>query len=231
MTVAPFPTTRRSIVLALGSDDGEERTRAFDTLVAIYWKPLYKFARVAWRRTREDAQDLTQSFFARAFERESLSTYDPSKASFRTFLRLQFERFISNEAKAAQRLKRGGGTLQLDFESAEAELARRTVVRTPEELFQHEWIRSVFELAVERLRQCAPPLDFALFETYDLAGDRGASYRQLAERHGVTETTITNRLSAARRKFRAIVLDAVREATATEQEFCREAAAILGYRS
>jgi hypothetical protein len=47
MTVAPFPTTRRSVVLALSSDDAAARTRAFDTLVALYWKPLYKYARVA----------------------------------------------------------------------------------------------------------------------------------------------------------------------------------------
>ena len=73
MTVAPFPTTRRSVILALSSADAAERGRAFDTLVACYWKPLYKYARVAWRRTREDAEDLTQSFFVRALEKESLA--------------------------------------------------------------------------------------------------------------------------------------------------------------
>ena len=48
-------------------------TRAFDTVVACYWKPLYKYARVAWRRSPEDAEDLTQSFFTRAFEKASLA--------------------------------------------------------------------------------------------------------------------------------------------------------------
>src|SRR5215212_6975736 len=101
MTIAPFPTTRRSVVLALSSGDKAERTRAFDTLVACYWKPLYKYARVQWHRSREDAEDLTQSFFIRALEKESLAPYDPAKASFRTFLRLLFDRFASNEWKAA----------------------------------------------------------------------------------------------------------------------------------
>ncbi|HYI11178.1 MAG TPA: hypothetical protein VEK57_19125, partial [Thermoanaerobaculia bacterium] len=81
MSIAPFPTTRRSVVLALSSADAAERTRAFDTLVGCYWKPLYKYARVAWRRSREDAEDLTQGFFARAFEKESLASYDAAKAS------------------------------------------------------------------------------------------------------------------------------------------------------
>lgn len=230
MTVAPFPTTRRSIVLALASDDGEERTRAFGTLVALYWKPLYKFARIAWRRTREDAEDLTQSFFARALEKEALSAYDASKASFRTFLRLLFERFALNEAKASQRLKRGGGELHLDFETVEAELARETSSETPEELFHREWTRSVFALAVERLQSTAAPLDFAIFEAYDLRGDDAVSYRELAARHAVAESTVTNRLAAMRRQLRRIVLDALREATATEHEFQKEARALLGYR-
>src|SRR5690349_8516022 len=124
MSTAPFPTTRRSVVLALASTDEAERTRAFDTLVACYWKPLYKFARVAWRRSREDAEDLTQSFFTRAFEKESLAAYDASKASFRTFLRLLFDRHAANEWKAGQRLKRGGGEVHLDFEAAELEIGR-----------------------------------------------------------------------------------------------------------
>src|ERR1044072_952040 len=119
-----FPTTRRSIVLALASDDSAERTRAFDALVAIYWKPLYKYARFAHQRAAADAEDVTQSFLAKAFERNSLATSDAGKASFRTFLRLLFDRHIANELKSATRQKRGGDQAHLDFASAEAEVAR-----------------------------------------------------------------------------------------------------------
>lgn len=233
MSVAPFPTTRRSIVLALASSDVAERTRAFDTLVACYWKPLYKFARVAWRRSREDAEDLTQSFFARAFEKESLAAYDVSKASFRTFLRLLFERHVNNEWKAGQRIKRGGGEVHLDFESAELEVAGELSHSvTPEEYFQREWVRSVFALAVERLRErCeaeGKQTQFAIFESYDLDDDRGVSYRELATRFDIPETKVTNDLSAMRRRFRELVLEALREVTATDQEFRAEARALLG---
>ena len=229
MTVAPFPTTRRSVVLALSSDDAAVRTRAFDTLVALYWKPLYKYARVAWKRTREDAEDLTQSFFTRAFEKESLGSYNAAKASFRTFLRLLFDRHISNEHKASRRIKRGGAEAHLDFDAAEAEIGReegRTM--TPEEYFQAEWVRSVFGLAVERLRERCDPKDFGLFEAYDLDDDRSVSYRELASRFGITETTVTNHLSATRRRFREIVLDTLREVTASETEFRAEAKSLLG---
>lgn len=233
MTIAPFPTTRRSVVLALASADAAERTRAFDTLVACYWKPLYKFARVAWRRSREDAEDLTQSFFARAFEKESLADYDATKASFRTFLRMLFERHVNNEWKAGQRLKRGGGEVHLDFDAAEIEVeGERSHSLTPEEYFQREWVRSVFAVAVERLRaRCESEgkhLHYAIFEAYDLDDDRGLSYRDLATRFDIAETQVTNHLAAMRRRFREIVLDALREVTATEQEFRAEARALLG---
>jgi len=232
MTIAPFPTTRRSVVLALGSSDAAERTRAFDTLVACYWKPLYKYARVAWSRTREDAEDLTQSFFARAFEKESLATYDPAKASFRTFLRLLFDRHNSNEWTASRRQKRGGTEVHLDFDAAERELERDTSTMTPEEYFHREWVRSMFALAVERLRlSCAKEgkqTHFAIFEAYDLDEDHGVSYRDLATRFDIAETQVTNHLAAMRRRFREIVLDALREVTATDAEFRSESRALLG---
>jgi RNA polymerase sigma factor (sigma-70 family) len=232
MSVAPFPTTRRSVVLALASADAVERTRAFDALVACYWKPLYKYARVAWSRKREDAEDLTQSFFTRAFEKESLATYDPAKASFRTFLRLLFDRHVSNEWKAEQRIKRGGGEVHLDFDAAEAEIGRETSTVTPEEYFHREWVRSMFTLAVDRLRaRCATEgkqIQFAIFEAYDLDDDRGVSYRELAVRFDVPETQVTNYLSAMRRYLREIVLEALREVTATDAEFRNESRALFG---
>jgi RNA polymerase sigma factor (sigma-70 family) len=232
MSIAPFPTTRRSIVLALASEDVAERTRALNTLVACYWKPLYKYARVAWRRTREDAEDLTQSFFARALEKDSLATYDAARASFRAFLRVLFDRHASNEWKAGQRLKRGGGEVHLDFDAAEAEIGREQGTLSPEEYFQREWVRSVFALAVDRLKARAEqeekPVQFAVFEAYDLDDDRGVSYRELATRFDIPETQVTNYLAAMRRRFREIVLEALREVTATEAEFRAEARALLG---
>jgi RNA polymerase sigma factor (sigma-70 family) len=225
--MSAFPTTRRSVVLALRSGDAAERQRALDTLIAIYWKPLYKFARMAWGKSPEDCEDVTQSFFTAMLENDALGAYEPSRAAFRTFLRLLFERHAANQMKAAQRIKRGGGTKALDFDEAEHELSRQSLT-TPEEFFQQEWIRSVFALAVTRLRAEVSDRRFALFEAYDLSEDRSVSYRELAARFSLAETSVTNELSAARQQFRQIVLDTLREATASEQEFRAEARALLG---
>ena len=224
-----FPTTRRSVIVALASDDEEQRRRAFDTLVALYWKPLYKYLRVARGRELADAEDLTQAFLTKCFENGALAVYDATKASFRTFLRMLFDRFVANEMQASLRLKRGGGSVSLDFDDVEAEIAREhDRGGTPDDYFQRQWARSVFSLAVERLRDEADSVRFAIFEAYDLDDTSQASYRQTGERFGISETAVTNGLAAMRRRFRAIVLDVLREATASEAEYRAEVRALLG---
>ena len=223
-------------MLGLASAEEEERVRAFDTLVALYWRPVYKYVRLRGRRSPEDAEDLTSSFFAKAFEKESLASYDPARASFHGFLRMLLDRHASNEEKHARRQKRGGGETRLDFDAAEAELARdgsgAASAADPEELFHREWVKSAFALSVDRLRtacdESGHSRDFALFEAYDLDPAPGVSYRSLAERFSMPETNVTNRLAAVRNRFREIVLDTLREATASEREFRTEARALLG---
>ena len=238
-----FPATRWSAVLAARSDDPAGRSRALETIAAAYWKPIYKYVRIRWNKSNEDAKDLTQDFFAKLFEKEYLEDFDPSKARLRTFLRICADRFVANEAKAATRLKRGGGAahVALDFDAAENELRRADpllqLAASPESMddfLEKEFIRSLFGIAVEKLRdECASrgkQIHFRLFETYDLEDDnlQKASYAELAKRFQIAPTDVTNYLAFARREFRRIALDSLREMTASEDEFRREARALLG---
>jgi RNA polymerase sigma factor (sigma-70 family) len=237
-----FPATRRSVLLAARDADPEVRRAAFGALVESYWRPVYKYLRAPGRLGAEDAQDLSQAFFAQALEKGTFGRYEPDKARFRTFLRLCLDGFVANERKAAGRLKRGGGSvlLPLDFAGAEEELARQfahpgaSETLGPEEYFHREWVRSLFARAVETLRQrCEASgrgLRFALFERYDLEGEGGGrpTYAALAAEHGVTPEKVTNELSAARRELRAIVLETLRELTGSEAELRAEAREILG---
>jgi DNA-directed RNA polymerase specialized sigma24 family protein len=101
---------------------------------------------------------------------------------------------------------------------------------SPEEIFEREWTRSVFEDAVEELRATLEargrPNVFAVFERYDLAEDP-ASYGRLAREFGITSTAVTNYLASARRELRKLVLARVRSVTTGDREFRREARAIL----
>jgi len=235
-----FPATRWSAIVAARSQDPAERARALETIVAAYWKPVYKYIRARWDKSNEDAKDLTQEFFARVIEKDFLGSYDPAKARLRTFLRTCVDGLVANQEKAARRLKRGGGAphLSLDFEAAEAELAPAPLPlfgtpETMEEYFEKEWIRTLFSLALESLRQqCkahGKELPFDLFERYDL-DEIGArpSYADLAGEFGVSVSDVRNYLSFVRREFRRIALEKLREMTATDEEFRREARSLFG---
>lgn len=234
-----FPLTRRSVVLAAGSADPETRRRALEALVAAYWRPVYKYVRLKWGASAEDAEDLTQGFFARALEKGFFDHFEPGRARFRTYLRACLDGFVANERKSARRLKRGGKAehVSLDFAGAEAELGRHRPAAGAdmEEYFHHEWVRSILGLAVEALRgRCAEAgksVPFALFERYDLDGPDAPTrptYADLGRELGIPETQVTNHLAWARREFRRLVLEALAEATASEEEFRFEARQLLG---
>jgi RNA polymerase sigma factor (sigma-70 family) len=213
-----FPVTNHSAVVAARSDDEIIRRRAFDTILNSYWKPVYKYVRLKWQASNEDAKDLTQGFFANAFEKNHFASYDAAKASFQTFLRTCLDGFVANERKAGQRLKRGGDMdhYQLDFAAAEDELAAHETASTltPEEFFHREWVRSMFTIAVEAFRQrCIESgrlVHFQIFERYDL-NDDNVSYASLANEFGLDVSTVNNYLAAARRDFRRIVLEKMRD--------------------
>ena len=233
-----FPVTNQSAIILARSADQGVRQRAFETILAGYWKPVYKYVRLKWHASNEDAKDLTQGFFANAFEKNHFANYDAGKASFQTFLRTCLDGFVANERKAGKRLKRGGEIehFQLDFVTAEEEFTRRVMPGsfTPEDYFHREWVRWMFTLSLEALRQqceeSGRKIYFELFERYDLADDDAdnVSYATLAQEFELTTVTVTNYLAAARRDFRRIVLEKLREMTATEEEFQNEARSLLG---
>ncbi|HYL85158.1 MAG TPA: sigma-70 family RNA polymerase sigma factor [Candidatus Angelobacter sp.] len=237
-----FPPTRRSVLEAVRSIDAEERQRALEALCAAYWKPVYKYVRLRWNRPAEEAQDLTQGFFLEVLERKLLEKFDPRKSRLRTYLRVCVDSFVSNEHKAAQRQKRGGALphVALDFAAAEQELGQSAMdpaaIPSPEsleEFFEKEWIRSLFGLAVEELRKFCIERErertFHLFEAYDLDSNDKISYEQLAREYAIPVTDVTNALSWARREFRRIALEHLRELCGSEEEFHREARAAFGW--
>lgn len=237
-----FPPTRRSVIEAARSIDAEERKRGLEALCAAYWKPIYKYIRLRWNQNVDEAQDLTQGFFLEVLERELLEKFDPKKSRLRTYLRVCVDSFVLNDNKAGRRLKRGGNVphVALDFAAAEEELGGATLdpasIPSPEsleEFFEKEWMRSLFGLAVEELYKLCMAQErertFLLFEAYDLEGNERTSYKQLSNTYGIPMTDVTNSLAWARREFRRIALERLRELCGSEEEFQREARAAFGW--
>lgn len=230
-----FPLTRHSVVVAAQSHDPQDRERALDAITNSYWRPVYKYVRMRWRLEREDAEDFTQDFFSRFMEKDFLASYDPAKGKLRTFLRTCIDRLFMNQTRDAHRQKRGDTAMHvsLDFEEAEHELAVAAHMESPEDYFEKEWVRTLFALAVEKLRAhcqtAGKTTQFALFERYDL-GDAEArpAYAELALEFNLAVTDVTNYLAFARREFRRCVLDQLRDMTGSDEEYQRESSALLG---
>jgi RNA polymerase sigma-70 factor (ECF subfamily) len=196
------------VVLAAGQSDSPDATQALETLCGAYWYPLYAYVR---RRGygHEDAQDLTQQFFARFLEKGSFSLADPSRGRFRTFLLKSLQHFLADDWKRAHRAKRGGGTIELPLDGVVAE-ARYTAelaeTMTPERVYDERWAMTLLEQVLSRMR-----------EDYDRAGkarliealqnflwgaDGSASYAQIAENLAMTEGAVRVAVHRLREQYR-----------------------------
>ncbi len=218
--------------------DPDARRAALHALVGVYWRPVYVHFRIHWAREPADAEDLTQEFFAAAVAGDFFAGFEPERARFRTFVRVCCDRFAAKARRAERRLKRGGGAvhLPLDFVGVEQELGRvaDAAKEDAETRFEREWVRSLFEVAVEALRQESQrdghEVRFAVFERYDLAPDDATrpTYRELGQALGLPTTQVTNHLAWARRALRRLVLENVRALCVSDEEYRAEARALFG---
>jgi RNA polymerase sigma factor (sigma-70 family) len=149
-----FSTTHWSVVLAGGDGESPHAAAAMEELCRAYWYPLYAYVR---RREHsvEEAQDLTQEFFARLIEKHWLAEADSSKGRFRTFLLTALNHFLAKEWRRSHAAKRGGGQVLISLDdTAEARYAQEPASNvTPEKLYERRWALSLFDRALGRLRE------------------------------------------------------------------------------
>src|SRR5580698_1857412 len=98
-TAGGFPDTHTSAVRGAGSADPARRQLSHAVIVSSYWKPVYRYIRIRFGKSNEDAKDLTQSFFTLAIDKNFLAGYEPERGSFRTYLRTCLDRFLANQHK------------------------------------------------------------------------------------------------------------------------------------
>jgi RNA polymerase sigma-70 factor (ECF subfamily) len=218
-----FATTRWSLVLAAGHRSSPESDRALAALCSAYWYPLYAHAR---RRGlgADEAEDRTQSFFARLLEKGDLAVADRRRGRFRAFLLAAFDHFLANEWDKAHALRRGGGrpVLSLDRASAESRLGLEPAhASTPERLFDRRWALTVLDHALTRLRdESHADGKGDLFDALApaLAGDRATPYAALADRVGMKEGAVKVAVHRLRARAREILRQEVAETVDSPDE-------------
>jgi DNA-directed RNA polymerase specialized sigma24 family protein len=210
-----FETTHWSVVQRAGDSQSPGSAIALEKLCRAYWYPLYAFVR-ATGQGPEEARDLTQEFFARLLEKKWLSGADPQRGRFRNFLLTAMKHFLANEWHRTQAAKRGGGAewIALDGLQAEQRYALEPHDKaTPEAVFQRRWAATLIARGQERLRDEMIAVgeggQFAILEPA-LAGERTVeNYRAIANRFGVTESTVKSWVLRMRRRFRFLLLDEI----------------------
>lgn len=205
-----FTSTHWSVVLA--ARDGREHA-ALSSLCSTYWRPLYLYVRRSGHAV-EDAQDLTQSFFAHLLEKDALQHVDPALGKFRAFLLASLKNFLTNEWRRAHSAKRGGGAalVSLDAITQIEDFAAADPSLTPEQLYERNWALALLTRATDRLEaEFAGAGKSALFERLKpyLVGDRNTPYSETAATLGLSEVTVRVSVHRLRARFRDILRDEV----------------------
>jgi len=222
-----FVTTHWSVVLTAGRSD---TTRAHDALAKLcqtYWHPLYAYVR---RRgyLPEDAQDLTQEFFARLLERNAIASVSPEKGRFRSFLLASMNHFLSDEWDKAQAQKRGAGkVVSLDTEYAETWLRQQPSENlTPERAFELRWAITLLEQVYRRLeqehRQQGKAELFDVLRTALAGPGNSAPYAELAVRLGMNEGAVKVAVHRLRQRYRALLRETIAGTVGSEAEVDEE---------
>ncbi len=141
-------------MLAAGGQATARSRQALATLCEGYWQPLYAYVR---RRgfTADEAQDLTQDFFAALLEKDAVQRADPQRGRFRSFLLGSLNHFLANHRRRRRALKRGGGAapLSLDFAAGERRIQIEPMHElTAERLYDRRWALTLLERVLDGLR-------------------------------------------------------------------------------
>src|SRR5438874_11060808 len=168
-----FASTRWTMVLDAGESQTppEQALNALSELCRIYWGPIFLFLRRQGSNP-DDAQDLTQGFFAHLIESRAYARADPDKGRFRSFLLGALKHFVAHARAHDCTQKRGGGMIlgQLDT-AAIAEADARSVglqAWSAERVYEREWAETLLRQALDRLaEECAPAVTVELVKQVD----------------------------------------------------------------
>jgi RNA polymerase sigma-70 factor (ECF subfamily) len=225
-----FATTRWSLILsAADSENGGQKARAaLDELCRTYWRPIFSFVR-RHGYSMEDAQDLTQDFFAMMLERNWLRHADANRGRFRSLLLKSLQNFLINAAERTHTGKRGGDVQFVSWDDWMAEAPSQLSIPAhtldslpPERVFDLRWAATVVEHALRRLREeCESKAKRRLFQALScyLTAERDeVSYANLSIALGIEESAVRKQLHNLRQRYRSLLRDEVAHTVADPAE-------------
>lgn len=225
---AKFRTTHWSLVLTAREGEGTLATEAMETLCSTYWYPLYAFVR-RQGRSPEEAQDLTQGFFAHLLARDFLKGLSKENGHFRAFLLAALKNFLADQWDKARALKRGGGRtpVSLDTETAEERYRLEPADEaSPDRLYERRWALTLLDLPLTHLRAEFTAAGRAeLFEVLrQFQGDEPApaTGAEASARLGMAENTFKSHVRRFRQRYRELLCEEVAQTVATPADAAEE---------
>jgi RNA polymerase sigma factor (sigma-70 family) len=209
-----FATTHWSVVLA-ARDGSTTADEALEKLCRTYWRPLYGFAR---RRGYgpDEAQDLTQGFFALLLERKDFDAVRREKGRLRSYLLVSFKHFIANEHQRAAALKRGEGQALISLEelrTGERSYWEPADTSSADRIFERRWALALLEQVLARLKAeyLAAGRDVLFERLRELLADEPDRFSQaeIAGGLGMTENAVKQAFHRLRQRYRLLLREEV----------------------
>ncbi len=221
-------------MLAAGNRSTPDADVALEELCRTYWYPLYAYIR-RHGHSKEDAEDLAQSFFARFLQKNCVEKLRSEHGKFRAFLLASLKHFLANEWDRSQRQKRGGGVplLSLDWQNADTRYQIDPPDHlSPDRLYDRAWAVTLLERVIVRLRdENLAAGNAGLFEPlkpFLMVGRGDVPYAQAAAGLGMTEGAARVAVHRLRRRYRELLREEICQTLSDPAQAEEEMRALFG---
>lgn len=213
--VCEFRTTHWSAVLLARRQDTTRAEPALAELCRVYWYPLYAYVR-RLGRSAEDAQDLTQEFFARLIEKHWIESVNQARGKFRSFLLTAFKHFLAGEWHRDRADKRGGGQPLISLDGVEAEERYKlepSDTATPESIYDRRWALTVLDQVLARLeaeqRVAGHAARFEAVKDCLLGEPADTTLAEAGARFGLSEAAMKSIVRRLRERYRVLLREEI----------------------
>lgn len=222
------------MVLAASQRRTPESDAALEGLCAAYWYPLYAYVRRRGQ-TREDAEDLTQAFFAKFLAKNYLEGLSAEQGRFRAFLLASLKHFLANEWDKSQRQKRGGAVVHLPLDWLTADTKFQSSMASepsPDAAYDREWALALLNKVIARLQsECEADGSGTQFETLKVfltAGKGAIPYAEAAPKLGMEASAVRVAVHRLRKRYRLLLRDEIAQTLADPAQVDEEMQVLFG---
>jgi len=229
-----FVTTHWTVVLAAGDRASPLAAEALEQLCRLYWYPLYAYVRKKGH-SPQDAEDLTQAFFAHFLERNYVARASRQRGRFRSFLLTSLQNFLAHEWERARAVKRGGGRTLLPWDEVSVESRYQLEAAsdlTPDKIFEERWASTLFQKALAGLQQefaaAGHSKQFDRLKGFLSTEAQAGAYTELAASLGMSAGAVAVAVHRLRQRYGELVREEIAHTVSSPTEIEDELRYLIG---